>query len=313
MAFTIAFDKVWNKVRNLPRLTTDNVETIRFSLKEIFDGEEHLLHKPIDWYVDNGIDLRTIFEVTSLGEFVEMQDRYWSMMSAFLRDTYDLDYGYVPDPDMCAKVSSESIRDWMRNDYDTVFINWFSHSEEEILAYLRDQDWALIGCNTADLYNLKTFHIENRTGWTCRRSKYHVKSFIGRDGFSNIYEVPIGETALQKDLGISLEELIHTIQFTFPYDGPLHIEEYIYNHIGRPLCKLSAVEVVRFGVRMTILRVEIYHAFSKLGRMAMDEMFLLDQTILDYLTSGTVGSIGQTCAFRDNYFVVPEMWAPVEP
>jgi hypothetical protein len=318
MAHTIAFDKVWNKVRNLPRLTTDNVETIRFSLKELFAGEEYLLHKPIDWYVDNGIDLRTIFEVSSRGEFAEMQDRYGCFMCDILMSSSDLDYEDEPDPDMYANVSYESIRDWMRQNYRTVFIDWYSHSEEDILIYLRGQDWALIGCDTADLYNLKTFHIENRTDWTCRRSKYHVKSFIGRDGFSNIYEVPIGETALHEDLGTSLEELKDASKpggapVTLTYNGPLIIGEYADQHLARPLCKLSAVEVVRFDAKIIILRMEIYHEFRHLRRKALNVMFALDQTILYYYTSGTVDLRGRTCKFRENYFVAPEMWAPVEP
>jgi hypothetical protein len=74
MAHTITFDKVLNKVLDLPRLTTDNVEAIRYALKTIFKGHENLLHKPIDWYVDNGIDLRTIYEISSKEELEEQRE-----------------------------------------------------------------------------------------------------------------------------------------------------------------------------------------------------------------------------------------------
>lgn len=315
MAHTITFDKVLNKVLDLPRLTTDNVEAIRYALKTIFKGHENLLHKPIDWYVDNGIDLRTIYEISSKEELEEMQSRY--------RDEKLYLYENGLYSGRLADASSKVIRDWMRQNYRTVFIDWYSHSEEDILIYLRGQDWALIGYDTADLYNLKTFHIENRTDWTCRRSKYHVKSFIGRDGFSNIYEVPIGETALHEDLGTSLEELKDASKpggapVTLTYNGPLIIGEYADQHLARPLCKLSAVEVVRFDAKIIILRMEIYHEFRHLRRKALNVMFALDQTILYYYlrnlyTSGTVDLRGRTCKFRENYFVAPEMWAPVEP
>lgn len=297
MAHTITFDKVWNKVRNLPRLTTDNVEAIRYALKTIFKGHENLLHKPIDWYVDNGIDLRTIYEISSKEELEEMQSRY--------RDEKLYLYENGLYSGRLADASSKVIRAWMKYEYGIVFIDWYSQSEEEILIYLRNQDWPWLGCNMAGDYGVRIFQVESHDAWAYRRSKYHVKSFIENSGFRNIYEVPVREISLPVDLSPFTDhfeksrmlnkdqpdnDLLH-----FVYNGPMP-KGLSYNCAEGPFCRLSAEKVERFEVRMyitglylmtntKIICIEIFHAYSDLGASAMRNMFAVDKKVLDYITS----------------------------
>lgn len=291
MAHTITFDKVLNKVQDLPRLTTDNVEAIRYALKTIFKGHENLLHKPIDWYVDNGIDLRTIYEISSKEELEEMQSRY--------RDEKLYLYENGLYSGRLADASSKVIRAWMKYEYSVVFIDWYSQSEEEILIYLRNQDWPWLGCNTefakmAGDYGVRIFQVEIPEARAHKRSKYHVKSFIEESGFRNIYEVPVREISLPVDLSPFTDHFEKSCmlnkdqpdndQLHFVYNGPMP-KGLSYNCAEGPFCRLSAKKVERFEVRMYIIRIEIFHAYSDLGAPAMRNMFAVDKKVLDYITS----------------------------